>query len=185
MRIRRSCAVLLASLAGACAPMELVSEAVPAGPTTRLEDCELYYENVANDALVHRCAGFGGVPIWWRYADSARLYVGFGARPHDNGFFGIEQEPEPEFEWRGVERSTGFVPHAVIIRLSRPPGDALPSKPPAFTIFRLREDGTSCVIELEIATASQARRIADDAVDGFECIYEPNLYAGELGNNSH
>jgi hypothetical protein len=42
-------------------------------------------------------------------------------------------------------------------------------------VFRLRPDGTSCVINSVLGSNEEAREIADSTLSKFKCIEEPQL----------
>lgn len=171
------CAIGLSAFFLASCSLDLQEVATAAAArTTVLNDCEIFHDDLANDVIVHRCEGLGQIPVWFRYSDSARLYVGFGAKQHDSGIFGLNGDPEPTLEWRGIESPSGFVPHAVIVRLPQPIDGNEASFAPSLAVFRLRGDGTSCRIGSQIGDERLARQIADAAAQEFTCEFEPYVY---------
>jgi hypothetical protein len=62
------------------------------------------------------------------------------------------------------------VPVTVIVRMTRPFGDEV-----ELMVYRLRADGTSCIVGSTHGTNEAARRIADAALGSFECAVEPDL----------
>lgn len=149
---------------------------------TLLGDCPVVAEGAPGyDWVLLKCEGYGGMPIWWRYADSARLYVGFGTRMNDSGWFGFYRDPQWPLEWRGRDNGEGFVPHAVIIRMSRTEFDDDASVPDhSLAVFMLRDDGTSCLVARNLQDNDNARAAADASASDGECLAEPYLYDGLL-----
>ncbi len=144
---------------------------------TLVEDCTEVASAIEQDFVLNRCEGLDGIPIWWRYSDSARLYVGFGVVPHSSGMFGIERGDDWPIEWRGSEYMLEFEPYAVIIRMREPFGIA-DGEPASFlTVFKLNRDGTSCIVGSQIDDNSRARRIADQAPFR-DCEDRPRRYCG-------
>jgi len=176
--MRRLFTLAAAGLA-ACAP-NAFSQASSSEFTSRyttLGECPLFAEGEPGyDWIVFRCEGYGGMPIWWRYSDSARLYIGFGERQHDSGFFGFDRDPDWPIEWRGRISGDQFIPHAVIIRMPRPIYGSYGEPESSLMVFRLRDDGTSCLLEGDILANERAREVADASAGEFDCPNEPYLY---------
>lgn len=142
---------------------------------TLLEDCTEVASSISPDYMIHRCEGYGGIPIWWRFADSVRLYIGFGETPHDSGPFGTDRDSDWPIEWRGNENIAPFSSFAVIIRMRVPRGVYEIEPSPALAVFKLREDGTSCLIARDVADNERAREIADSAPSR-TCASEPFVH---------
>ncbi|WP_340588923.1 hypothetical protein [Erythrobacter alti] len=143
---------------------------------TLLEQCTEVDSSISPDYILNRCEGYEGIPIWWRYSDSARLFVGIGEVPHSSGFFGIDREHDWPIEWRGSESTPRFEPFAVIIRMRAPFDGASGEKDSFLTVFKLNPDGTSCVLESNIRDNEQARQVADRAPFR-DCETMPHQYS--------
>jgi hypothetical protein len=129
---------------------------------TRLDRCrEIGHGDVdrGEDWVAHRCEGYGSIPVWLRYMDSARLGIGFGSRPNISGIFSWRREDAWPLEWRGEVAKGAFRPFAVILRV-RDAGDAPGS---SLVVYRLGADGTSCIVGSALTSNAEARRIADAA----------------------
>lgn len=121
------------------------------------------------DWVFHRCEGYGSIPVWLRYSDSARSWWGFGIKQNTSGTFSWRRHHNWPLEWRGLTTRSEFQPFAVIMRVRR--ADRAPGS--YLVVYRLREDGTSCIIG-SAASNGAARRIADAARRHFSCEQEPS-----------
>jgi len=123
------------------------------------------------DWVYVRCRGLGGIPIWYVCVDSARCKLGVGTKPNVSGMFAAASFTDWPIEWRGRFQGNGFKAFALIMRgRSWDPDDPKTT----LTVYRLRADGTSCVIG-EAATNEAARAIADGATGSYRCESEPEL----------
>jgi len=68
-----------------------------------------------------------------------------------------------------------FQPLAVIVRMDRPAGAYEGPAPTDLFVFRLRPDGTSCIVGEDIKSNEDARKIADAAIDRYACLEEPQI----------
>lgn len=151
----------------------------PAAPTharfasahTRLEPCRRIGASTSPDWMAYRCRGWGRVPAWLAYTDSTKAHLGFGARENVSGVFGIDGVRATPVEWRGVRRGGGLRPFAVIARLRSPLDQPRGGR---FVVWRLRPDGTSCIVG-DARSRAQARRIADASRTRFTCKEQPDL----------
>jgi hypothetical protein len=125
------------------------------------------------DWFYERCDGARGVPVWRGLVDSTRLRLGFGRRPNFSGMYDPQSLSNAPIEWRGVRRGGRTTPFAAIVRVSDP-GEGTRSH---LVVFRLRADGTSCVIGRAEGLEGnvRARAIADGAVGGYTCEAEPDV----------
>jgi hypothetical protein len=121
------------------------------------------------DWIYMRCKGFDGIAVWYTCLDSARCMLGFGSRPNVSGMFGAERFGNWPVEWRGTVRHGRFIPFAAIIRAS---SQLSWEKATTLLIYRLRSNGTSCIIG-ETANNVAARRIADRSARKYKCDDEP------------
>lgn len=120
-----------------------------------------------------RCKGLGSVPAWYLCQDSAHCKLGFGTKPNASGVFAIRSFLSlGPIEWRGTVQQGRFKPFAVILR-GRWYG-LEETDPATLTVYRLRLDGTSCIVG-EASTNTTARRIADNAANDYQCKEEPEL----------
>lgn len=111
------------------------------------------------DELFKRCPIDGLPTVWLLYLDGVRLRLGFGATPTASGMFDADRDPAWPIEWRGRGAGRAFKPYAVILRL-RAPGE----RPSHLVVFRLRADGTSCIVGSVAPGPNQnlaARALAD------------------------
>jgi hypothetical protein len=140
---------------------------------TRLSDCrQLAHGAEGEDWVSHRCRGLGSVPVWLTYTDSTRAGFGFGAKHNVSGMFNAQRDEAWPLEWRGLNTGRSFQPFAVILRV-RAPSDASGS---FLVIYRLRPDGTSCIVGSTHASNEVARQIADASRERFSCEGEPQLF---------
>lgn len=164
-------AVLTATAAlTASAHFEAKSDAV--SRYTNLSQCkDVDRPPPGEDWVYFRCAGLGGLHVWYVCMDSARCRYGFGVKPNVSGMFGTSDGSWP-IEWRGVQRKGRFAPFSVIARM--PSADPDASVQNSLIIFRLRADGTSCIVG-EATSNEDARKIADGSAGKFRCVAEPDL----------
>jgi hypothetical protein len=156
------------------------AEAKPSGPTsryTKFDGCHMIdHAQLGEDWVLHKCKGLGGIPVWLLFTDSAYGHVGFGAKANVSGIYGAHRDDRRwPIEWRGRVRNGKFQPLAVIIRMDRPAGAYEGPAPNELIVFRLRPDGTSCVIAETKGSNEDARKIADSAIDRFACLDEPQI----------
>ena len=125
------------------------------------------------DWVFVRCKGLGSVPVWYLCQDSARCKLGFGTKPNASGVFEAKTFLSlGPIEWRGTHEHGRFKPFAAILRgrwYGREETD-----PSTLTVYRLRLDGTSCVVG-QASTNRAARHIADKAANDYQCESEPDL----------
>jgi len=57
----------------------------------------------------------------------------------------------------------------------RPEGGAPTDGQALLFVFRLRADGTSCLVASDLATNEMAREEADKAREKFQCLFEPEV----------
>lgn len=139
---------------------------------TPLSGCrEIAFGSDVGDGVDHRCKGYGGIPIWLSYRDSTRSYFGFGAKRNLSGMFSAERDDAWPIEWRGRLARGEFQPFAVILRVR----GAFEPRRRSLVVFRLRADGTSCIVGSTDGSNEAARRIADASLARFECEQEPQL----------
>lgn len=153
-------------------------EPAPVSERTLLSGCTLIAAgdvDQGEDWVSHRCTGLDGIPVWMAFSDSARGWLGFGERRNHSGGFGLDLGSNPMFEWRGLVGLRGFVPFAVIVRLTPyAPGEVDPEAG-EFHVFRLRDDETSCVIGAPVQSHAEALALADSTRARFTCHSEPTI----------
>ena len=127
-------------------------------------------EDEVGDELFKRCPIAGLPTVWLLYLDGVRLRLGFGATPTASGMFDADRDPAWPIEWRGRGAGRAFKPYAVILRL-RTPGE----RPSHLVVFRIRADGTSCIIG-SVAPGANHNLAARTLADGnAPCEAEPDL----------
>ena len=137
---------------------------------THLSSCRLWAAgNVAEDAredwVIRRCAGIRNQAVWIRFREGTRMEVGFGSRPNFAGIFETNRDEKWPVEWRGRVIKGRFVPSAAIVRLRGRFDDSGVSD---LVVYRLRPDGTSCLVR-SASTNAEARAIADTPAPAEEC----------------
>jgi hypothetical protein len=138
-----------------------------------LSQCrEVEHAPADEDWVYFRCKGFGSIAVWYVCTDSARCRYGFGIKPNVSSWmFGTNRQESWLIEWRGIIRRGRFQPFAAILRAR----SADPDEPKSFlAIYRLRSNGTSCIVG-QTNTNSRARRIADEAAGDYRCVDKPQL----------
>lgn len=127
-------------------------------------------EDEVGDVLFKRCPIAGLPTVWLLYLDGVRLRLGFGSTPTASGMFDADRDPTWPIEWRGRGAGRAFRPYAAILRL-RAPGE----RPSNLVVFRLRADGTSCIIG-NVAPGPNQNLAARALADGnAPCEAEPDL----------
>jgi hypothetical protein len=121
------------------------------------------------DWFIRRCSGLFHIPIWLAFSDSTELHVGFGAKRNTTGPYSSGGPATMTIEWRGRRDGSAFKPFAAIVRLRR-----MAETSTTLAVFRLRADGTSCLIG-EANGNAEADRIADAAATSYRCIQEPQI----------
>jgi hypothetical protein len=124
------------------------------------------------DFVAYRCLGWSGIRVWLTYSDSNKSFLGFGRRQNQSGAFGLTRGQTWKLEWRGAVDRGAFQPFAVIVRANRP--EDLESGS-FLVVYRLRDDGTSCIVGDTRAGNAAARAIADRARQRFACTEEPQI----------
>lgn len=139
---------------------------------THLSACQVLEQGGAGEDWVsHRCQGYGSIPVWLHYTDSARAWVGFGAKRNVSGMFSAHRDETWPLEWRGLATGGSFEPFAVILRVRS--ADGAPGS--HLVVYRLRDDGSACIIGSTTASNESARSIADASRIRFSCQQEPRL----------
>jgi hypothetical protein len=121
------------------------------------------------DWFIRRCSGLFRIPIWLAFSDSTELHVGFGAKRNTTGPYSSGGPATMTIEWRGRRDGSAFKPFAAIVRLRR-----MAETSTTLAVFRLRSDGTSCLVG-EAGGNAEAGRIADAAATSYRCIQEPQI----------
>lgn len=144
---------------------------------TSLDDCEMIAngEAIGEDWISYKCKGLENVPVWLTYTDSARSYLGFGSKKNLSGPFAPTRDGSWPVEWRGTEQNGRFVPINIIIRMVRPEAGIATDGQGLFFVFRLRTDGTSCLVALDLETIDAARSESDRSFEDFVCLSEPRV----------
>jgi hypothetical protein len=96
------------------------------------------------DFIEHKCTSKFGPPMWELVQEATRFSFGFGT---------VENTPQPAVgdadgavEWWGVVKGGTFVPRTVIKRFTFSDFGEPEKRTKALVVFRLKADGTSCVI---------------------------------------
>lgn len=122
------------------------------------------------DFVFHKCEG--PAPVWLLYQDSTRLSVGFGANPHVSlQYMAPERGDNWPVQWGGQVRGGKFMPLVAIVRFK-----GLDQPASTLFVFRLLENGSSCVVGSIKAGANQsaeAKAIAEKAMTSWTCLSEP------------
>jgi len=129
------------------------------------------------DYLLKKCVGYRDQSVWIYYTDSVRAGIGFGPKENISGVFGNEGVETRLVEWRGLMKEGSFEPFTVIVRML-PPFGAEPDAPRRsfLVVYRLRPDGTSCIVhDGAIDSNTKAREIADASLTRYTCKGEPYL----------
>ena len=175
MPLRLLLCILAAAVVGA-----VPADAKPSEPTSRYTKAGQCREMASGDVdrgedwVYVRCAGMGGISVWYVCQDSARCRYGFGRKANlSSGMFGVDGDANWPIEWRGRMVGKRFEPFAVIMRgrwygSEKEEGSSL-------TVFRLRPDGMSCVVEDDVKSNEVARKLADAAESRFTCAEEPKI----------
>ena len=160
------------------APLGAQSSADTSQATSRystIDDCVVTGDGTPDeDWVAYKCEGYGGIPVWLSYTDSARLYLGFGAIENHSGPFGLNRDDRWPVEWRGVEQNGRFKPSAIIIRMKRPDAGQPNSEAGLLFVYKLRSDGLSCLIASDLTSNHAAREIADELDSKDLCSSEPH-----------
>ena len=137
---------------------------------TNTKACALVAEGEeGQDWLVLRCSGLFRIPIWLDLSDSTELQVGFGAKRNTTGPYSSDGPQIMTVEWRGRRDARAFKPFAAIVRLTR-----MARRSTTLAVFRLRSDGTSCLVG-EAGGNAEADRIADASATSYRCVQEPDV----------
>lgn len=141
---------------------------------TNLTQCkDVDFAPPGEDWVYFQCEGLGAIPVWYVCTASARCRYGFGVRANVSSLlFGTGRNDSWPIEWRGVQRNGRFSPTAVIIRMPSADPDQRPQE--SLIVYRLRADGTSCIVG-EASSNANARRIADNSAASVRCVGETDL----------
>ena len=143
---------------------------------TRLSRCkQVAQARGGEDWVYYRCNGLGSIPVWYICMDSNRCRYGFGVKPNVSGMFGTGRRGEAwPIEWRGRLRAGRLEAVSTIVRAREPDQQDAPEMTSMLYVYRLRADGTSCIVGTASSNAD-ARRIADTAAGRYRCKEEPEL----------
>lgn len=156
----------------------LIAAAQPPAITsryTKLSSCRLWAvgdvsNNASEDWGILRCRGLEGHPVWMGIREGTRMNFGFGKRSSFSGYFETDRDEKWPIEWRGRVVDGRFVPSAAIIRVRARFDDTDASD---LVVYRLLNDGTSCIVSAYISTNAKAREIADAAPTKNDCTTGP------------
>ena len=158
-------------VAAAAAAMGVAAQASARGPGitsqfTSMSHCRLLdHGRNDEDWVSYKCPGIGGAHAWQLFHEGTRMELGFGRKEHYAGMYPAVMDKRWRLEWR----LSGGKPFAVIVRVKHmedAPGSSL-------IVYRLRDDGKSCVIG-EADDNARARAIADAAAANYKCELEPD-----------
>ena len=127
------------------------------------------------DFVLYKCTGVAGWPVWTIFWEGTSARLGFGRKPNVSGMFAPGIAGKTPLEWRGVMKGGKFEPFAVILRARSPDPD---DHRTTLVVYRLRPDGTSCIISDDAGSNAKAREIADASLTSFKCEAEPDLLGG-------
>ena len=94
------------------------------------------------------------------------MEIGLGSRPNFSGMCETNRDEKWPIEWRGHVIKGRFVPSAAIVRVR---GRFDESGASDLFIYRLRSDGSSCLIDGSASTNAEARAIADAPAAAGDC----------------
>lgn len=138
---------------------------------TRVGPCREVGHSVEPDWILKKCGGYRGQSVWIAYTDSTKARVGFGPKQNVSGIFGIEGVETTLLEWRGSLKGESFEPFAVIARIGRPFGE----RKSFLVVYRLRPDGTSCILRAAESSNAKALEIADASLTNYACEEQPDV----------
>ena len=145
------------------------------GPQQELPGCDPEKEVNCGDSVSYVSRSKFGVNVYVTYFEAVRAQIGFGSKPNDVSLFLVEQLHSGSYDWGGVEVNGVFKPTFVIKRFYEIAQDgavAADRNKTQLLIFRLKDDGTSCVAPTPGATADNAtaRQWAEQSLKGPPCV---------------
>lgn len=160
--------LLLATATGACAG-EVTWKTTPFAEACR--EAETGNSDEGVDELFKTCKGLGSAAVWVLYQDSARMSVGFGKHPHV-AVQGLSPERDAKWpvQWGGSSKGE-FKPLVSIVRFKK-----LEESKSTLFVFRLLDNGNSCLVGEVAAGAGQSKKaqdIAAKAMKSWTCLVEP------------
>lgn len=143
-----------------------------------LPTCDMEKEENCHDIVPYIARSQFGVNMYFTYYEGTRFQLGFGTRPNEHGGFATAQNHPGEYDWGGIEVDGVFKPIVVIKRFFDLGFDwgqlPIDKTKTALMIFRLAEDGTSCIVSSELTNDNAtARKWAERA------LKEPGCSTGQ------
>jgi hypothetical protein len=118
------------------------------------------------DFIFRKCEG--PATQWLLYQEGTRLSVGFGKKPHVSAQgLSPERDAKWQVQWGGRMAGGKFAPLIAIVRFRK-----LEEAKSTLFVFRLLENGSSCLVGEVAASADQstkAKVIAEAAMTDWEC----------------
>lgn len=114
-----------------------------------------------------------GVNQYRTYFEGVRVQLGFGSKPNSATMMTTDMLHDGAYDWGGVEQGGVFIPKVVIKRFYVYDGatGAVDPNKTALLAFRLKADGTSCLMPFAetVVENAKARMTAEHLLAGPEC----------------
>jgi hypothetical protein len=114
-----------------------------------------------------------GINLYLTYVEAVRAQIGFGLQENVATMMLADQIHDGAFDWGGSSNGGAFKPVVVIKRFYvMNPDTAITDKTKTqLLIFKLKADGTSCLIPIEKSTSDNAtaRKLAEDNLASAAC----------------
>jgi hypothetical protein len=136
-------------------------------------------EQAGIDVVLRKCSAKDFPDLWLGFIDASRSGIGFGEQPHFASTGGNLKQTSGPVEWGGQLRDGKFKPQVAIIRRYYDDYNfEPPKKKQSLAIFRLLNNGTSCLVGDLGPSADQnkkARILAGTKIINFSCETSPDL----------
>ncbi len=140
---------------------------------TELPGCDPDTDDNCHDSVAYIGRSKFGVNVYITYFEGVRMQIGFGSPPNGSSMYLAGQMHAGAYDWGGRVIDGVFKPMFVIKRFYQADLEKFEAdtNKTYLSIFRLKQDGTSCAVPTDatIADNATARKLAESAFAGPEC----------------
>lgn len=162
----------LAEFASASDILEWRTEQQLGRPVEALQNCNIATDSNCPDVVAYEQQSKFGVTFYLTYHEATRAGIGFGSKRNEANQIRADLLHSAAFEWGGYVHEGRFVPRYVIKRFySLDEEDQVDKRKTFLSVYRLTDDGGSCLIQVDSETPDirVARKQADHDMGSPKC----------------
>jgi hypothetical protein len=163
----------VAEFANASDILEWRTEQQLGRPVPALQNCNIATDSNCADIVVYEQQSKFGVTFYLTYYEGTRASIGFGSKRNEANQILAESLHSAAFDWGGYVHEGKFVPRYVIKRFySLNEEDQVDKRKTRLSVYRLTDDGGSCLIQVDSETSDirVARKQADHDMGSPKCL---------------